>query len=471
MAFNLFKRRTVADVIFTNGTIYTMTAENPIVTSIVCNNGIIIALGEESIIEEYRGAHTQIIDLQNKFILPGFIEINGQTVNRVFEGSYLKLDETMSIDHIISNLSAFQEAHPHEDCYLAYGYNESLIDSNIQMQVRESIDQISNGKPIIAIASDGIHLMLNSIAVEIIQEKAEEMEISIVTPAFAMGVLISSDYVNLIKNTCIEAYKEVQKGYTCTFNKGTFHYFDNTYRDILIDMFQADMIKQRSFGSFLLNRQFPDRQVFHLMDQGRTACSELEGKINFDTLYIKCSGDQSKSDYMSSDYLDSVCGRAADKGYNIRVTALDKASAVNALNILGNLQPSYKKSSFTVEYAEKLTEEELSHIFTGDVHIIENSTSTRKSPQDMIEDLTAKAADCLGISNMCGSLEQGKWADFAAYSVDPTTMPDEFDFETLKADTVVLNGEVIYKNGESSAVEWAEKMTGHVSSVNEDFFL
>jgi predicted amidohydrolase YtcJ len=473
MAFNLFKRKEKADIIFKNGTIYTMDEESPIVNSIACKNGVIIALGEEAVVEEYQGEHTQIVDLQNKFVLPGFIEANGHPVNKIFEDSYAKLDETMMPQDIISNIAAFQKSHPQNDYYLAYGYNESLIDQDMQAQLRDSMDKISDKKPIIAIASDGLNILLNSVSVEIIKAKAEEMEIPAITTAFAMGVLVSTDYEILIKNTFSEAYKASTGGYTCIFNMGSFPYFDNAYRDILIDIYQADMLKQRSFSSLLLNRQFSDRQVLHFMDQSHTACTELEGKINFDTLYIQYSGNQDKLNYMSSEYLSNICDKIADKGYNIRIAAFDKPAALDALNILGNLQPSYKKSAFSVEHNEELTDEDLSQIFTGIVHIHDknNTEFNQQSTQNAIEERTIKAAEYLGLSNNCGSIEQGKWADFAVYSNDPTEIPSASDLEKLQADMTVLNGEIVYKKGEDAAENWAKKMTEHFNSVNEDFYL
>ena len=66
MAFNLFKRKEIADVIFKGGTIYTMDVDTPVAENIACKDGIIIALGGDEVIEEYAGTHTQIVDLQNK---------------------------------------------------------------------------------------------------------------------------------------------------------------------------------------------------------------------------------------------------------------------------------------------------------------------------------------------------------------------------------------------------------------------
>lgn len=471
MAFNLFKTKEIADTIFKGGTIYTMDSEALIAKNLACKDGIIIALGGDEIVEEFQGKHTQIVDLQNKFVLPGFIEANGHPVDTVFEGSYAKLDETMTPQDIVSSITIFRDMHPQNDYFLAYGYNESIVDEDMQTQIRESFDEISKEKPILAIASNGLHVLLNSISAEIIKTQAEEMQIPAITSDFVMALLLSTDYEALIESALNEAYAAASKGYTCIFNIGTFRYFDNTYRDLLIDLYQTNMTKQRYFSSLLLNRPFPDRRVIHLLDQNNTACTELKGKINFDTLYIQCSGNKDDSHYMDEAYLKQICNKTADKGYNIHIEAFDKDVAIQALNILGSLQSAYKKSVFSLTCDHAFTEQELSEVFTGDVHIHTRNSTENQSVQDAIDARTVKASAYLGIDDRCGTIEKGKWADFAIYASDPTKASSASDFNSQQADMTVLGGKIIYKKGEDIAEDWIAEMVAHFNEMSEDFSL
>lgn len=473
MAFNLFKRKEIADIIFKGGTIYTMDIDAPIAENLACKDGIIIALGGNELLEEYTGTHTQIVDLKSKFILPGFIEANGNPADTALDGSYAKLDETMTPQDIISAIAAFQKMHPLSDSYIAYGYDESIVNEDNQTQIRDSFNELSTEKPILAIAADGVQVLLNSASEEIIKERAEELGIPVITPDFAMSILVSTDYETLIKNAINEAYTAAGKGYTSIFNIGTFRYFDNTYRDFLIDLYQMNMTKQRYFSSLLLNRPFSERRVLGLLDQNHTACTELEGKINFDTLYIQCTSDEDKHNYMSEEYLNATCDRVADKGYNIRIDAFDRNIAIQALNILGNLQSSYRKPTFSVEYDKPFTEEELSEIFTGDVHIHTKSAKEEQAQcvQNEIDERTTKASTYLGIADRCGSIEKGKWADFAVYSIDPTQAVSVKDLEKRQADMTVLGGEIVYRKEDDTLENWVKKLTEHFSSINEDFSL
>ena len=132
---------------------------------------------------------------------------------------------------------------------------------------------------------------------------------------------------------------------------------------------------------------------------------------------------------------------------------------------------SYKKSVFSVEYDQPFTEEELSEIFTGDVHIHAKDSAENhpQSVQEAIDALTIKASAYLGITDRCGSLENGKWADFAIYSDDPTKAISLEDFKNRQADMTVLGGTIVYDKEGDTAERWIEKMTEHFRAMNEDF--
>jgi predicted amidohydrolase YtcJ len=71
------KESTYADVIFVNGNIYTVDSLMPSASVIAVSNQRIIGLGDKSIIDKFKNADTKIIDLENSFVMPGFIEGHG----------------------------------------------------------------------------------------------------------------------------------------------------------------------------------------------------------------------------------------------------------------------------------------------------------------------------------------------------------------------------------------------------------
>jgi len=64
-----------ADLILTNGEVYTMEEDQAWASSIVISgNKITAVLGEGESIDSYKGANTRVVDLQGKFVVPGFID-------------------------------------------------------------------------------------------------------------------------------------------------------------------------------------------------------------------------------------------------------------------------------------------------------------------------------------------------------------------------------------------------------------
>ena len=472
MAFGLFKKKEFADVLFTNGTIYTMDPEIPTVESLACKDGMIIALGDEGTIAALRNDATEVIDLKGATLLPGFIQEHGTPVADAFKGSYVELSEAMNAKDILSSIKAFIDRNAAEEHYLAYGYNEKVVNEDTILEFRKNLDNLCDTKPLLLMAADGLHMILNTFANDIVLARAEELDLPAITPPLVTQTLLAVDYELLIKNMFTEAFNAAQHGYTSIFNKATLSYFDNAYRDVLVDAYQNDFLKQRYDGSFLLNRQFSERLVVYNMAQKHTACAELDQKINFDTLYIVCSGNEQSPCFMSDNYLSLICGMVADKGYGIRISAIDKAAALTAMDILGNLKASYKKLYLSVEHNEVLSEDELSEIFTGGIP--EYSPRTlfpAKNPEEAIYERTVVAAERMGLSSLCGSLGKGKWADFAIFENNPFLLRSEEELKNCKTTMTVLAGRIVYDKEKDSPADWTKEMTGQLNAMESDLTL
>ena len=71
------KESIYADVIFVNGNFYTVDSLKPSASVLAVSNHRIIGLGDNNIIDKFKNADTKIIDLENSFVMPGFIEGHG----------------------------------------------------------------------------------------------------------------------------------------------------------------------------------------------------------------------------------------------------------------------------------------------------------------------------------------------------------------------------------------------------------
>lgn len=71
------QKKEIADIIFKGGTIYTASYENPVIDAVAVVGDKIIFIGEETEALKFKGDDTEIIDLENKTMIPGFIDAHG----------------------------------------------------------------------------------------------------------------------------------------------------------------------------------------------------------------------------------------------------------------------------------------------------------------------------------------------------------------------------------------------------------
>lgn len=77
LLFSCQNKQPAADTILLNGNIYTVDEAMPRAEAIAIRDGLIQQVGTNEEIEKLKGEHTQVIDLQGRFAMPGFIEGHG----------------------------------------------------------------------------------------------------------------------------------------------------------------------------------------------------------------------------------------------------------------------------------------------------------------------------------------------------------------------------------------------------------
>jgi len=97
---------------FLNGTVITMNDDLPIAEAVLIQDGLIIAVGSDEEISILGGDEADVIDLQGRTMLPGFIDAHSHWVNDLFEVDSIEAAIDMSIRHgwtTISSLFTYPE--------------------------------------------------------------------------------------------------------------------------------------------------------------------------------------------------------------------------------------------------------------------------------------------------------------------------------------------------------------------------
>ncbi|MEZ9400882.1 amidohydrolase [Vibrio cyclitrophicus] len=156
-----------ADQIFTNADIYGHRESDSIIT----HKGKIIFIGDHSQAKAFQGHSTDVIDLENAFVLPGFIDNH----NHVFEaaselGGNCELDSEATLEEQIPYLEAckINAETDGRGWLMGYGFSlESTLDSDYDYTPLEIIDSIFPDRPVVIMEQTSHSMWVNSKALKI----------------------------------------------------------------------------------------------------------------------------------------------------------------------------------------------------------------------------------------------------------------------------------------------------------------
>ncbi|WP_213865480.1 amidohydrolase [Vibrio crassostreae] len=156
-----------ADQIFTNADIYGHRESDSLVT----HNGKIIFIGDHSQAKAFQGQNTDVIDLENAFVLPGFIDNH----NHVFEaaselGGNCELDSEATLEEQIPYLEAckINAETDGRGWLMGYGFSlESTLDSDSEHTPLEIIDNVFPDRPVVIMEQTSHSMWVNSKALKI----------------------------------------------------------------------------------------------------------------------------------------------------------------------------------------------------------------------------------------------------------------------------------------------------------------
>ena len=464
MAFGFFKKNDVADTIFMGGKIFTQNYDFPWAEAVACRDGVVLAVGDYEDISEFEGKHTEVIDLNGGYMMPGYIDTCGHPSLKAFADSCLFLLDG-DLESILSQISDYADKSGDVPVILAYGYEDSIFNDHTPEQARTLLDDLNLEKPLMLIAKNGFQCRLNTFAMDIVKAAAEEDEIKTISLMYVFHVLEPIDLETIPEIIPQQMVKYCEKGFTSVFDCGSPECFATAYQSLLVHLYQEEMLKQRFYGSLLIPAEVNPEPVMRRLSQLRTTCTELDGHISFHTLKLVVDRTEG-SNSISYDNLKALCLEASDKGFDVHIDAIGKEAVFEAVEVLEAARSSgYRKNAFTVAHNCILDPEELSD--TGFRSDIKESAGTygvteddwlciegAKNIEEAVEMLTINAALQLGISDDFGSIEKGKKADFAVFEENPLEAPSLQAFKKLSSARTIVGGKVVYDAEEDDLSQW-----------------
>ncbi|WP_201798132.1 amidohydrolase [Photobacterium kishitanii] len=144
-----------ADAIYSGGNIITMNDAQPSVQAIAVKDGKIIGVGDTNKINEtFKSTNTQLIDLNNKSLLPGFIDAHSHYFNSLQVANQAQVYAPPSgtgkdVDSILTAIKKYADENnvPKGELIIAYGYDDTVM-PNGRLLNRDDIDKVFPDNPV-----------------------------------------------------------------------------------------------------------------------------------------------------------------------------------------------------------------------------------------------------------------------------------------------------------------------------------
>lgn len=161
-----------ADLVLTNAVVATMDELNPDAEAVVIKDGKILFVGSVDGAESYIGDSTDVIDLEGKFVMPGFVESHAHFLALGKSKQILDLRETKNWDEVIAVVAkACESARPGE-WIVGRGWHQEKFDPapnpNVYgYPVHYELSKASRSNPVMLSHASGHAIFANEFAMKL----------------------------------------------------------------------------------------------------------------------------------------------------------------------------------------------------------------------------------------------------------------------------------------------------------------
>lgn len=150
------------DSIFSNGKIITVDGQFSIHSVAVVNNGRIVETGDQSLLGKYQSSN--VIDLQGKTVLPGFIDSHTHIRGR--PERFIELSEVSSIVEMQALIRAKALELGEGEWITGYGWSEDQLAEG-RKPLRQDLDEAAPANPITFTRAGGHSAVVNTLALNL----------------------------------------------------------------------------------------------------------------------------------------------------------------------------------------------------------------------------------------------------------------------------------------------------------------
>jgi hypothetical protein len=154
-----------ADLVFTNGIVFTVDSLNTEAEAVAVKDGKIIFVGHNNAAKSFIGEQTKIIDLKGKMILPGFIDSHAHPISSYRYLFELNLYGLKSKEEIQNAINKYLVEHPDAKYIKGRGWSNTDFPKN--GPDKKILDEVVKNIPVSFSSEDGHSKWVNSKTLEL----------------------------------------------------------------------------------------------------------------------------------------------------------------------------------------------------------------------------------------------------------------------------------------------------------------
>ena len=164
----------VADLLLVNADVVTVDDALPRAEAVAIKGDLILAVGTSEALSRHRGEHTEVIDLQGRMVIPGFIEGHGHYTS--FGGSLMILDfrYAKSFAEIVAMVADAAADTPVGEWIVGRGWHQDKWETRERvlvegLPVHDSLSEATPDHPVMLIHTSGHAVFVNQYAMRLVE--------------------------------------------------------------------------------------------------------------------------------------------------------------------------------------------------------------------------------------------------------------------------------------------------------------
>ena len=154
-----------ADIVLKNGSIYTVDENRSWAEAMAIKDGRINFIGSNSVVSNFIGDATQVIDLKDKMVMPGIQDVHIHPISGGILSASCDLNGLSTITEYRTAISNYANENPDVEWILGGGWAMSVFGAGGKPS-KKIIDELVGDRPVYLSSTDGHSAWANSLALE-----------------------------------------------------------------------------------------------------------------------------------------------------------------------------------------------------------------------------------------------------------------------------------------------------------------